>query len=149
MTHKILVCGSRKFGNFEYWREDYGAEVARQIYERHWNLCRRYMDFYLQHILHEGVVIIHGGAKGADTLADRYSREVLGQQPIIFLPDWNKLGKKAGFARNSQMINVADLVVAFWDGESRGTKDSIDKAYASDTVQDVKIVRWDKKLGAK
>ena len=34
----------------------------------------------------------------------------------------------AGFMRNTDIINEAELVVAFWDGQSKGTKDSIDKA---------------------
>jgi hypothetical protein len=30
--------------------------------------------------------------------------------------------------RNSDIIKTSELVVAFWDGKSTGTKDSIDKA---------------------
>lgn len=71
--------------------------------------------------------IISGGAKGADTLAERYAKE--NNIPTkIFLPDWETYGKKAGFLRNTQIIEECEMVVAFWDGESKGTKDSLDKA---------------------
>jgi YspA, cpYpsA-related SLOG family len=70
--------------------------------------------------------IISGGANGADKLAERYANEN-DIKIEIFYPDWS-LGKKAGPIRNSQIINACDSVIAFWDGKSRGTKDSIDKA---------------------
>ena len=72
-------------------------------------------------------LIISGGADGADSLAERYAKE----QSIptkIFLPDWKKYCKSAGMIRNTDIINEADVVVAFWDKSSNGTKDSIDKA---------------------
>ena len=72
-------------------------------------------------------LIVSGGAKGADTLGERYADEN-NIPKKIFLPDWNKYGKRAGFIRNTDIINEAELVVAFWDGESKGTKDSIKKA---------------------
>lgn len=71
--------------------------------------------------------IISGGAKGADSLAERYAKEA--EIPTkIFLPDWETYGKKAGFLRNTQIIEECEMVVAFWDSESKGTKDSLDKA---------------------
>jgi hypothetical protein len=71
--------------------------------------------------------IVSGGAKGADSLGERYANE--NNIPTkIFLPDWEKYGKTAGFKRNTEIIENAELVVAFWDMESKGTKDSISKA---------------------
>ena len=72
-------------------------------------------------------LIISGGAIGADTLAEVYAKEK-GIETKIFLPDWKKHGKKAGFLRNTDIINESELVIAFWDGTSKGTKDSINKA---------------------
>jgi len=72
-------------------------------------------------------VVISGGAVGADKLGERYANE--NEIPTkIFLPDWEKYGKSAGFIRNTQIIEEAELGVAFWDMESTGTKDSISKA---------------------
>lgn len=71
--------------------------------------------------------IISGGARGADQLAARYAR--LRNAPLIeYLPDWNKHGKAAGFIRNQLIVDAADAVIAFWDGQSRGTAHSIDLA---------------------
>jgi len=68
--------------------------------------------------------IISGGAKGADTLAEKYAFEK--NIPIkIFPANWSKFGKQAGIIRNKEIIDNCDKVIAFWDGESRGTKNSI------------------------
>ena len=68
--------------------------------------------------------IISGGAKGADTLAEKYAFEK--NIPIkIFPANWSKFGKRAGIIRNKEIIDNCDKVIAFWDGESRGTTNSI------------------------
>ncbi len=70
--------------------------------------------------------IISGGAKGADTFGELFA--VKNNIPIeIFYPDWDKYGKGAGFIRNSLIIENSDLIIAFWDESSNGTKDSIKK----------------------
>ena len=71
--------------------------------------------------------IVSGGAKGADKFAEQYAAEK--NIPItVFLPDWENHGKQAGFVRNKQIVENSDLLVAFWDGASLGTKHSIDLA---------------------
>lgn len=73
-------------------------------------------------------VIVTGGAHGPDAWAAHLA-EVYGlPEPIIFRPDWQKFGRKAGFMRNTQIVLRADVVVAFWDRQSRGTLDSMEKA---------------------
>lgn len=72
-------------------------------------------------------LIVSGGAMGADTLGERYAKEN-NIETKIFLPDWKTHGKAAGFLRNTDIINESDTIVAFWDGSSRGTADSIAKA---------------------
>lgn len=70
--------------------------------------------------------IISGGARGADKLSEIYANKY--KIPIeIILPDWS-IGKSAGFIRNSDIINKCDIVIAFWNGISKGTLDSIKKA---------------------
>jgi len=71
--------------------------------------------------------IVSGGAKGADRLAERYARD-FGFPTKIFKPDWEGDGKAAGFIRNKQIVLYADKVIAFWDGHSKGTKNTIDLA---------------------
>ena len=72
-------------------------------------------------------LIISGGAAGADTLGEKYAKEN-GIETLIFKPDWKTYGKIAGFLRNTDIVEASELVIAFWDGTSKGTKDSIDKA---------------------
>lgn len=74
-----------------------------------------------------GSVVVSGGARGVDSAAEQAAKEA-GLEVLIFLPDWNKHGKKAGFLRNIDIVNAADKVVAFWDKVSRGTKHSMDLA---------------------
>ena len=73
--------------------------------------------------------IISGGATGADALAERYAQET-GKPLTVFKPDWEKHGKAAGPIRNRAIIESADLVLALWDGQSKGTADSLKKAKA-------------------
>ena len=69
--------------------------------------------------------------KGADSLGERYASEH-NLKCTIFTADWKQYGKAARPIRNSQMIEYAKqenpMVVAFWDGESRGIKDTLTKA---------------------
>jgi len=98
---KVAVIGSRNF----------------QDYDR----LKRILDLY------PIKVIVSGGAIGADSLGDKYADEK-GLQKEIYKPDWDLFGKSAGFLRNTTIIENSNMVVAFWDGASKGTKDSLDKA---------------------
>ncbi len=76
----------------------------------------------------EKVLIMSGHAKGADQLGERWANERYHTYEI-YHADWDKLGKSAGPIRNSEMIAAdPDVVVAFYDGKSPGTKDLITKA---------------------
>ena len=77
--------------------------------------------------LPDGVTeIISGGARGVDTCAREYAI-AHGIKLTEFLPDYNRDGRVAPLYRNITIIEHADLVMAFWDGKSRGTKFVIDK----------------------
>ena len=72
-------------------------------------------------------LIVSGGAKGADYLAEMYAYEN-NIPKKIFRPYWDKYGQVAGFRRNKDIVDEADIIDAFWDSKSRGTKHSIDYA---------------------
>jgi hypothetical protein len=74
-------------------------------------------------------IIISGGAKGADTLAELFADE-LHLEKKIFYADWDTHGKAAGPIRNTLIVDNADVIVAFPDKNSRGTWDTIQKAKA-------------------
>jgi len=71
-----------------------------------------------------GVTVVSGGAKGVDTWAEEAAK-ACDLETLIFHADWEMLGRSAGPIRNEQIINHADRVVAFWNGVSRGTLNSI------------------------
>lgn len=73
----------------------------------------------------ETTEIISGGAKGIDTCARNYAISH-GLKLTEFLPEYDKYGRSAPLKRNITIIEAADLVLAFWDGTSRGTKFVID-----------------------
>ncbi len=114
----VAVVGSRSFTDYEFLKSE------------------------LENYITGSDSIVSGGAKGVDSLAERFSREVLGKEPTVFEADWQdfsepckkKTGKYgtynalAGFKRNTMIVEHSDLVIAFWNGQSRGTKDTIDKA---------------------
>lgn len=76
---------------------------------------------------HEDITIVSGAAKGADTLAIQ-AAESRGLAVMKVIPNWAGYGKSAGYIRNAQMADIADALIAFWNGESRGTKHMIDTA---------------------
>lgn len=79
------------------------------------------------------VTYISGGASGVDSWAEEAFDEIIAKYPEsvskrIFQADWDTYGKSAGYRRNELIVAAADKVIAFWDGESRGTKHTIDLA---------------------
>ena len=105
--YKVIVAGCRDFADYELLKEK----------------C----DFYLQNKKPEIIVIVSGHASGADTLGERYAQE-RGYETEVYPADWKTNGRAAGPIRNAQMATVADALIAFWDGKSRGTKNMIDTA---------------------
>ena len=78
----------------------------------------------------ESVIIISGGAKGADALGERYARD--NNFGVERYPaQWSVYGKGAGPIRNEQMCKACDAVICFWDGISPGTKNMIGLAKRS------------------
>lgn len=72
-------------------------------------------------------LIISGGAKGIDTLAEKYADEQKISK-LILLPRYNLYGRSAPTKRNETMVDIADTVIIVWDGLSRGTKYTLEYA---------------------
>lgn len=119
----LAVIGSRNFNDFRLLDDimkDYFCE-----YKDNGFLWNGYIAKFSR--------FVSGGCDGADILAyewcQKYNRDVRGYFPKIeireFLPEWEKYGKKAGPLRNKLIIDSADVVLAFWDGESKGTKNAL------------------------
>lgn len=84
--------------------------------------------------------VVSGGARGVDSLGEQWA--IAHQIPIKRFPaDWRQYGKSAGYKRNVEMAAYATHLVAFWNGQSRGTKHMIDIAHERNLR--VRIVRTD------
>ncbi len=97
------------------------AIVGSRTY-KHTLRIRTYMEQ-----LSKDTVIISGGATGVDSIA-AYEANRLGLTMIVYPADWNTHGKKAGYLRNIQIVDMADEVLAFWNGISKGTQHTINIA---------------------
>ena len=106
---KICVNGSRDFTGFL-------------------RLCDE-LDSLIPQEQRSSVTLLSGGARGADILAEKWAKD---RQVHVkrFEAEWKGKGRAAGPIRNQEMINEADRLISFWDGKSRGTKDTIDRASA-------------------
>ncbi len=72
-------------------------------------------------------LIISGGAGGIDKLAEAYADQN-NIQKLIIKPDFKKYGRLAPLVRNKEIAKLADLIIAFWDGKSKGTEYTINFA---------------------
>lgn len=112
---RIVIAGSRDFNDYDFLKKEVLDIVKHNNIPK--KLCK----------------IISGGARGADTLGERFAKEY-GLEIKRFIPDWDGLGKRAGYVRNAEMAKYAvedgnyGMLVAFWDGISKGTKHMIDLA---------------------
>lgn len=70
--------------------------------------------------------IVSGGARGVDNCAKEYAQKN-GIKYKEFLPNYQQYGRAAPIFRNNEIIDYADVIVAFWDGKSKGTKYVIDR----------------------
>jgi len=107
-TFKVIVAGGREFNDYSL-------------------LCQTCDRMLSQKQRTHSIVIVSGTARGADTLGERYAQE-RGYSIEQYPADWEHAGKAAGFIRNAQMASVADALIAFWDGQSRGTAHMIELA---------------------
>ena len=107
-TYRVIIAGSRDFTDYEQLK----VQCNRLLSEK--DVAHR-------------IVILSGMARGTDSLAVRYAHEkdyALEEYPA----HWETGGKRAGVIRNAEMAATADALIAFWDGNSKGTYDMITKA---------------------
>lgn len=113
---KIAIVGSRPP------KEDAPREEWDR-FERMMKACAEYVCS-----LPDGTIVVSGGARGIDGVAAKTAVVRGLPEPVIFPADWKTHGKAAGFMRNTRIAEECDELVAFWDGKSRGTMDTVRKA---------------------
>ena len=106
MEFKVVIAGGRDFNDFP-------------------KLCATMDQLLIERIKVNKIIIVSGGARGTDTLGERYAR-LRNFELARIKAHWDKYHKSAGFIRNKTMLDLTDGVVCFWDGKSTGTKHMID-----------------------
>ena len=105
MIKRIVIAGCRDYDNYEE--------------------ARLYIDQCISNIKEQNeIIILSGGARGADAIGERYAKEC-GFGIERYPAQWKTYGRKAGPIRNRKMAEACDLVICFWDGQSKGTKSMI------------------------
>lgn len=116
---KIAIIGSRSFNDWNKFNEGVHSNMSNT------------------ELLSDTTTIISGGAKGTDSMAERFANATY--LPIeIILPDYDTKGKAATHIRNRQIVDKSDKVIAFWDGSSKGTKSVIE--YARKLKKDLRVI---------
>lgn len=108
---RILVSGSRDFKNSIVFMQAMNDILSELQYN-----YEAYPKSFME--------IVHGGAKGTDSMADMFARSNK-IKVKVFTADWNALGKPAGIIRNKEMLKyiAADelnFVIVFNLNNSKG-----------------------------
>lgn len=115
---RVIIAGSRDFDDFTRLMNNCN-DILSDIVNKNNDL--------------EKIRIVSGTARGADQLGEQYAINMR-HELSKFYPDWDRLGKRAGYVRNAEMAEYAKadgnhgVLIAFWDGKSKGTKHMIDLA---------------------
>lgn len=131
---RIIIAGGRDFDDYELLRKSVNHVITKLL---------KYDVVFSPY----DIVIVSGCAKGADLLAERFANEYR-HRLALFPADWERYGTSAGPIRNAEMAKYAvsddcyGVLVAFWDGESKGTKNMIDTARKRGL--EVNVVSYDK-----
>ena len=89
---------------------------------------RSIQEYDLQkHIPKETTLILTGGADGIDLLAEKYADQNH-LSKLILRPQYNRYGRGAPLKRNEQLVELCDMALIVWDGQSRGTKYTLNYA---------------------
>ncbi len=92
-----------------------------------------------EYVPDETELIISGGANGMDRIAEIYADQHKIPK-VIVRPQYARYGRCAPIKRNECMVDMADVVLAVWDGISRGTRYTIE--YAKRRGKDVSVILY-------
>ena len=116
---RIIIAGGRDFDDYKMLRDEVGNIIP--------------LDFRQ--------TLYCGMAQGADMFGHHLAT-VHNWEIVECHADWKKHGRSAGPKRNQHMAVRAEVLFAFWDGESKGTKDMINRALAEGL--EVHVFRYSK-----
>ena len=86
------------------------------------------------------ITLLSGDCKqGIDRIVHKYDMSKFNVE--LYPANWAEYGKAAGMIRNREMSKKANLLIAYWDGKSKGTKNMIDECMKSDSIQVVEVFK--------
>jgi hypothetical protein len=109
---------------------------------------REFIEKILEMFSPEIDEIISGGARGVDSIAEEWAKR-RGIKVQVFKPNYSSYGKRAPLVRNEQIVTACDYLIAFWDGQSRGTKYTINSASLDGKLKAVYVwngIEWQTEL---
>lgn len=118
---KVIIAGGRDFTN------------GKLLFDTCTKILANYIDAEYE------IEIVCGEANGADYLGKLYAYRKKFKLKS-FPANWDLFGVAAGPIRNGEMADYADVLIAFWDGRSRGTADMIEQAKRNKLI--VRIIRY-------
>lgn len=130
-TIKVIIAGGRDYANYSFMKKQLNS-LFRNVKNTH------------------NITILTGGAQGADRLAEFYAK-THNFKVEKFIPDWNKYASNnpmkknpAGVIRNKEMVDEGTHLVAFWDGVSNGTKNTILTSHKANLK--IRVYSYDNKV---
>jgi hypothetical protein len=88
---------------------DMAAEIDEQA-DAQEAFARHHLGIVISSHKDSKITVYQGGAFGADRVCDKIAKE-LGLPTMTFLPEWDRLGKRAGMVRNATMLDEAIMAV--------------------------------------
>ena len=123
---RIIIAGGRNFDNYQLLKTE-ALKAITSIVKSATGQDKAKKEL---------ITIISGGANGADKLGEQFANEC-DLKLKVFAANWDRYGRRAGYMRNVEMAEYAGdkennesygALIAFWDGQSKGTKHMIDTA---------------------
>jgi hypothetical protein len=114
---KLAIIGSRGFDDYEYLQ------------------CVIQQEFEAKPI----ELIISNETDGTHKLGERYAVENNIPKRTIY-SEWAKYGQNASIMKSIDIVKTSDVILAFWDGQNRETKQSIDQAIRFEKDVIIKLV---------
>ncbi len=137
---RVIIAGGRDFGNRMLTdvkpNRKWLIKCKQQMHEAMVSIFQGRTSLFFD----GSMVVISGTAAGADKLGEAFARHY-NLKCEQFFADWDKHGKAAGPLRNLEMAEVGTHLMAFWDGQSRGTRSMIN--IALDRGLEVHVYRYE------
>ena len=129
---EVIIAGSRDFNDYDYLEKS--CHKIFYVLAKEYNILTNNIKKDISNMK-----IVSGTARGADSLGEQFAKKY-NIKTKRFPADWNTHGKSAGYIRNKRMAEYAvtdestGILIAFWDGKSKGTQHMINLARKNNLI---------------